>query len=174
MKRTAGRRVGNRSKEGKTTTPVRGALLPTSTLLPQVRDGLGAVNQADHGCIDVALQTEFADSLDLDAALESAHPQEPRWDYLLGHRPSALVIALEPHSARRGEVSTVIAKRKAAREQLRPHLKPSARIAGWFWVASGRLHFADTETVRRRLDQNGITFVGRRLMTKHIPEQAEA
>jgi 6-phosphogluconate dehydrogenase len=39
-------------------------------------------------------------------------------------------------------------------------LNPQARIAAWLWVASGKVHFADTEKVRRRLDQSGIEFVG--------------
>jgi hypothetical protein len=150
-------------------TPVRAALSPASSLQARVEDGLGAMENDHHGYIEKSLRAEFADSLNLDEAMGAGHAQENRWDYLLGHGPTTAVVALEPHSARQDEVSTVIAKRTAARDQLRPHLKPNARIAAWLWVASGRVHFADTEKARLRLDQNGIQFVGKRLLRKHLP-----
>jgi hypothetical protein len=37
-------------------------------------------------------------------------------------------------------------------------------------VASGKVHFADTEKARLRLDQNGIKFVGTRVLAKHLPD----
>lgn len=169
MKRQQKRgRTKRRPTKSKASTPVRNALNPKSSLLSHVRDGLGAVEKGHHGYIDESLRPTFADSLNLDEAMRVGHEQENRWDYLLGH-DQAVVIALEPHSAKDDEVSTVIAKRKAAREQLQPHLKPSAQIAAWFWVASGKVHFADTEKSRRRLDENGIQFVGARLLMKHVP-----
>jgi hypothetical protein len=101
--------------------------------------------------------------------MRAGHHQENRWDYLIGHAPSTLVVGLEPHSAKRDQISTVIAKRKAAVDQLRSHLKSDARIAAWLWVASGKVHFVDTEKARRRLDQNGIRFVGTKVLRKHLP-----
>ena len=71
------------------------------------------------------------------------------------------MIGIEPHPAETGEISTVISKRRDAMEQLRPHLKPGARIAAWLWVATGENHFVATESARRRLEQNGIRFVGK-------------
>ncbi len=32
-----------------------------------------------------------------------------------------------------------------------------------------KVHFADTEKPRRQLDQNGIEFVGTKVMAKHLP-----
>ena len=158
---------GGRPK--KPLTPVRAALLSTSSLHGQVVDALGAVKDGHRDYIDGPLRIDFADSIDVDDALHSGNEQENRWDYLLGHGPSAAVFALEPHSAKTGEISTVIRKKEAATRQLAPHLRSGSRIARWLWVASGPVDFADTEKARRALDQRGILFVGKSVLRKHLP-----
>lgn len=150
-------------------TPIRSALVNGSTLHGQILDSLGAVKNGHRDYIDQSVRNVFADSLDLDAALQAVHPNDNRWDYLLGHTPTRAVIGLEPHSAKQDEVATVIAKRDAALVHLRDHLRVGVRIASWLWVASGKVHFADTEKERRRLDQRGITFTGTRVLEKHLP-----
>ena len=150
-------------------TPLRQALRESSRLLPLVADGLGDVKSCDQGCFDDAIRSTFADSLDLDSAMKLQHSQDPRWDYLLGHAPSGELVAVEPHSAKHDEITTVIRKRTAAREQLQEHMRESARVTKWLWVASGKVHFADTEKVRRLLDQSGIEFVGTRVAHRHLP-----
>lgn len=151
-------------------TPIRDALVSPSTLVSRVHDGLGAMKGHDRKYIEDRLRADFADSLDLDRAMRPRHDQENRWDYLLGYAPTVKVVGLEPHAARQDEIATVIAKRRDARNQLRSHLKPGVRIETWLWVASGRVYFADTEKARRRLDQNGIQFVGTRVHRKHLPD----
>ncbi len=150
-------------------TPVRRALREGSALLSSVADGLGAVKRKHRDYFDDGVRREFADSLELDEAVRQDHEQENRWDYLLGHAPSGEVIAVEPHSAKQDEITTVIQKRTAAREQLEGHLREGARVTKWLWVASGKVHFADTEKARLRLDQNGIEFVGTKVAAKHLP-----
>lgn len=150
-------------------TPVRSSLKKSSFLHSRVEDGIGALENAHRNCLADDIRGSFADSLDLDKAMEEDHAQENRWDYLLGHAPSAAVVALEPHSARRDEITTVIKKKEAARHQLNGHLKKGARITAWLWVASGKVHFADTEKARLRLDQRGIRFVGRKVLARHLP-----
>lgn len=154
-------------KKGAKQTPVRSALRNDSTLLHSVADGLGAVKTAHRGHFDAAIRQTFADSLDLDNAMQLGHEQANRWDYLLGHAPSGNVVAVEPHSAKQDEITTVINKRTAAREQMKGHLRDGARVTKWLWVASGRNHFADTEKARRRLDQHGIEFVNK-VTAKHL------
>ena len=80
--------------------------------------------------------------------MQPDHEQANRWDYLLGHAPSGNVVAVEPHSAKQDEITTLINKRVAAREQMRGHLRDGARVAKWLWVASGKVHFANTEKTR--------------------------
>lgn len=156
-------------KKAARNTPVRAALRKDSVLLPSVEDGIRAVKEAHRGYFDNAIRQTFADSLDLDGALQAGHEQQNRWDYLLGHTPSGTIVAVEPHSAKQDEITTVIKKRVAAREQLKDHLRDGACVTKWLWVASGKVHFADTENVRLRLDQNGIEFVGRKVSAKHLP-----
>lgn len=152
---------------------MRRALRNDSALLPSVTDGLGAVKNAHRDFFDNAIRSTFADSLDLDEALKQGHEQESRWDYLLGHKPSGEIVAVEPHSAKQDEITSVINKRSAAREQLEGHLREGSRVTKWLWVASGRVHFADTEKTKRRLDQNGIEFVGKKVAGKHLPRPVE-
>lgn len=155
-------------------TPIRGILTEASVILPQVKDGLGAVQRAHKDYLSVELRTKFADSLDIDEALKAGHESENRWDYLLGHAASGLVVAVEPHSARDDEITTVINKRAAAREQLKDHLRPGAKIARWLWVASGKVRFASTEKAGFRLAQHGIEFVGSQVQAKHLPAEVAA
>ncbi|MBI5500473.1 MAG: hypothetical protein HY907_09530 [Deltaproteobacteria bacterium] len=150
-------------------TPVRRILLPASSLQALVENGLGAMKKSHHEYIHVDLRPAFADSLDIDKAFEEGHEQENRWDYLLGYGPTASVIAVEPHSAKQKEISAVIKKQVCAKEQLAPQLTPNARIAAWFWVASGKVHIANTERAIRRLEQHGIKFVHKMLMRKDLP-----
>lgn len=150
-------------------TILRRTLRSNSSLQGSVCDGVGAVKNAHRAYFDPTIRTAFEDSLDLDAALRVGHEQENRWDYLMGHEPSSEVVAVEPHSAKQDEISTVIKKRSYAREQLKPHLQGGARVSKWLWVASGKVHFADTEKAKRRLDQNGIEFVGKKVMARHLP-----
>ncbi|MDW8364048.1 MAG: hypothetical protein RMK74_16795 [Myxococcales bacterium] len=154
---------------GKTKTPLRRFLRGESALQNWVRDGMEAVKNGDREYFDQAVREDFEDSLDLDSALQAGHERENRWDYLLGHAPSKEVVAVELHSAKQNEISTVIKKRRGALEQLKVHLREGARISKWLWVAAGRVHFADTEKARRRLDQNGIEFIGKKVMARHMP-----
>lgn len=153
----------------KTISPIRGALKEDSILQDSVQDGIAAVENAHKKYLSTEIRADFADSLEIDQNLRWGREQENRWDYLLGHAPSGEVVAVEPHSATQGEISTIIKKRTAARVQLREHLRDGARIAKWLWVASGKVHFAATEKAKLQLDQNGIEFVGTAVMAKHLP-----
>ncbi len=149
-------------------TPIRAALRPESRLQVAVRDGLGAVESGHRDYLEEKIRTQFADSLELDAAMADAYPQDNRWDYLLGHAPSGCVIAVEPHSAKSDQVSTVIAKRTKAQAHLREHLRPGAKIAEWIWVASGRVDFSPFDRIKRQLDEKGIRFVGGQMKQKDL------
>lgn len=155
-------------KSTKKSTPLRCALRKDSKLLPFVLDGLGAVKNAHRDYFDNAIRKEFADSLELDKAVKVGHEQENRWDYLLGHAPSEKIIAVEPHSAKQDEITTVIKKRSAAREHLKDHLRDGSKVEKWLWVASGKIHFANTEKAVLQLSQNGIEFVGKTVAAKHL------
>lgn len=151
----------------KKATPIRAGLKPASPLQAAIHDGLGAMKQVDKGYIEQTIRTEFADSLDLDAAMQMAHPEDNRWDYLLGHGKSGKLFALEPHTMKDKEVKVLIQKRAQAKLQLEGHLRPGVTIADWFWVSSVD-GIADTGKARRSLDQAGIKRVGKALKAKHL------
>jgi hypothetical protein len=150
-------------------TPIRAGLREKSALGPRVRAGLGALQQADRGRVDVAVAKTIGDSLDLDEALRDEHARESRWDYLLGHAPTEAIVALEPHAATQGEIAVVIRKREAALGHLRAHLRPDVTVARWLWVATGEVGFFPLEKAHLRLSEHGIAFVGRKVLPKHLP-----
>lgn len=142
--------------------------LAGSRLSAAIKPGIQAIPSINRSCVDDTLRSEFADSIDLDEATREQHPNDKRWDYLLGHRDFAKVVALETHSAETSEVSVVIQKRAASLVHLRAHLVDGHRVAAWYWVASGRVDFVPHEKAINRLNENGIAFVGRRLTAKDI------
>lgn len=144
-------------------TTLGNALIRQSHLRQSVKAGVQALLPRD---IALILQTErvkVGDSLDLDTASRAEFPQSNRWDYLLSVPGIRQIIALEPHTARDSEVAVIIAKRSFAISYLQAHLQPRYRITAWYWVSSGPVNFSSMERLKRRLDQNGITFVGRQL-----------
>lgn len=144
-------------KKGRKATPIRDALRETSRLRALVRDGLGAMKGEHRARLDTALGRDSADSLDVDEALREKHPQDNRWNYLLGHEPTRHLVGVESHAAREDQIGNVIQKRKAALDQLREHLKDGVTVHSWLWLSSGDVQFADTEKARRRLDQAGFS-----------------
>lgn len=142
---------------------LRAVLRPTSTLRKSVRPGVGALKKRDAQLIAEPERPRVGDSLDLDEATRSEYPEDPRWDYLLSIPGRSQIVAMEPHSARQSEVSSVIAKKKWAIAVLRNHLGPRHAVARWLWVSSGPVGFSRMDRERRRLDQHGIEFVGRKV-----------
>lgn len=151
------------------TTPIRDGLSADSVLLPLVEDGLGALLRAHRSMIAADVREAFSDSLDIDGALKKGREQEHRWDYLLGHAPTQKIVGLEPHSAKNDEITTVIDKRRDALEQLKGHLKPGVKVERWYWVASGSVYFNPFEKATIRLANHGIAFIGKALLSKHLP-----
>ncbi|MFC4170118.1 hypothetical protein ACFOY6_22500 [Pseudoroseomonas aestuarii] len=132
-----------------------------------VKDGFGAIIKPHRIHFDEDVRPSFVDSLDADQALQPGREQENRWDYLLGHGPSGKIIGVEPHSAENSEIKTVIKKLESARRQLRDHLQDGTVVSRWFWVPSGKVHFAPLEKARLQLAQNGIDFVNK-ITNKHL------
>jgi hypothetical protein len=153
-------------------TVIQKAARDKSAILGQIKLGLGAMRKQDRALIDSEVATIFEDSVDIDEVARPGNEQENRWDYLLGVAEGGRLVALEPHTASEGEVSVVIAKRAFSKEFLSMNLKDGKKVERWLWVASGKVGFLDTEKARRRLDQNGIEFVGRAVTSKSFPKVA--
>ena len=149
----------------KRTFRLRVALRDTSSLRAHVKDGMGAFAEADRRSVAEAERSRIGDSLDLDAATRDEFPQANRWDYVLSIPDLSQIVGIEPHTAKDSEIGVVIAKRQHAVACLRQHLRDGYRVARWFWVSHGPVGFSRMDRARRRLDQNGIAFVGRVLAT---------
>ncbi len=139
------------------------ALRSASPLQRYVRDGAAAIAKADLRLVAEGERARIGDSLNLDAASRDELPQLHRWDYIVSVPDLAQLVGLEPHAAKDSEVSVVIAKKQQAAVYLRSHLEDGRRVTRWFWVTSGPVGFSRMDRARRRLDQNGIAFVGRQL-----------
>jgi hypothetical protein len=124
---------------------------------------IGGFTNVDVKLIAEDQRSRIGDSLNLDAATKDEHPEANRWDYIVSIPDLSECAGIEPHSAKDSEISVVIAKKKHATEYLRDHLQNGHRITRWFWVTRGTVSFSKMDRARRRLDQNGIAFVGRSL-----------
>jgi hypothetical protein len=143
---------------------VEKALKKGNALATEVRPGKQALRKADRDRVEEAPAARIVDSLDLDTATRATHSQESRWDYLLGTtRADIPLIAAEVHPANTGEVSVVIAKKRAAQEVLRSSLTQGATVKRWYWIASGKTVITRGTPEARRLDKAGIQLVGSRL-----------
>lgn len=136
-------------------------LRPGSRLRALVQAGMGAFANIDVKLIAEDQRPRIGDSLDLDSASRDECPQEHRWDYIVSVPDRKELAGIEPHRARDSEISVVVAKKKQAIACLRSHLQNDCRVARWYWVSPGTVSFSRMDRARRRLDQNGIAFVGR-------------
>lgn len=162
-----------KTKPQKNETPLRRALAERSGLRAAVVDGLGAIASDHRNLFDKHVRRVLSDSLDLDNAVKMGRECESRWDYLVGHEPSRTVLAIEPHSAKQGEIATVIRKRRAALSHLKGHLKDGIHIRRWLWVAAGKVHFANTEKAKILLAQHGIEFIGSQITQSHVANERD-
>lgn len=124
------------------------------------REGLRAIRRKDRKHVKVDATTRLAGSIEVDGALQGAHPNANRWDYAIGVLGrDEFVVWLEIHPASSSHVEEI--------------LKKSAWLLGWLkseapeldrlprrlaWVASGRIGLATTSPQSRRLAQAGIGF----------------
>jgi hypothetical protein len=146
-------------------TSLQAVLDEKSPLRELVRAGMAAFAKEDVKLVAEAERSRIGDSLDLDAASRDEFPQANRWDYILSVPDLGEIVGIEPHTAKDSEISAVIAKKNHATQYLRNHLQEGNRVARWFWVSHGTVSFSKMDRARRRLDQNGITFCGRKLLT---------
>ena len=106
-------------------------------------------------------------SIDLDAALRRQRPNDPRWDYGLGYKPTSApehAIWVEVHSAKTSEVSPVLRKLQWLKDWLNgeaEHLRRlTDRASGdirYVWIASGKNKIPSNSPQARKLNQSGLS-----------------
>ena len=140
------------------------------------RSGLGALRGADRQHIDAKNTRRLTGSVDLDTCLEESCPNDPRWDYGIGHRPTNLnsetVYWVEVHPGNAGEVNALLQKLA----WLKVWLKNSAPALDgmrreFIWVSSGKTSFTLSAPQQKRFALQGLQHKGR---VFRIPNQIVA
>ena len=119
--------------------------------------GLQALG-SDSKFIRCSTPRRIAGSINVDATLSSARPNEPRWDYGIGWKrhDGEEAIWVEVHPASTAEVSRMIAKYQWLRRWLRTDAQPLNSITHtesqpFYWIATHGVHITKTGSVARQL-----------------------
>lgn len=132
MAKRSSQRCGNRSGAKKT---FRAAVLAVLPITNAFREGVQALNKEHRQGLKNAQIT--TGSIDLDAALQTAYPNDHRWDYGIGiphNTQTEKVLWLEVHHAASGETERVIKKLQALKAWLAanaPVLAAMPRVYVW-------------------------------------------
>lgn len=145
----------------------REAVVQTSGVRDAYRPGLQALEPADRAHIRCASPRDLAGSMNIDAALESAYPNDPRWDYAIGiSRPRkqdrAIWIEVHPASSS-GNVAEVMAKRAWLTRWLENAPVLRRMPAEYVWIPTGRVCFRAGTPQRNAIAAKGIRFVAGKL-----------
>ena len=147
------------------TMAFRDAVLATDGLNDAYHPGLQALRSVDRQRITCARPRDLTGSVNLDAALSDALPNDPRWDYGVGvskRQHSESVVWIEVHPASSRHIQAVLRKFSWLRQWLAGSAPLLNRMPAKFvWVASGRVAIPANTPQRRRLSASGIHFAGR-------------
>jgi hypothetical protein len=145
----------------------RTAVEATEGLGAAYRPGLQALRNSDRDKIRCTNTWRLAGSVDLDRALSSSRPNDPRWDYGIAvsrSRDSDTVTWAEVHPASSTHLQAVLNKFAWLQQWLTASAPLLRKISvEYVWVASGRVHIPNNSPHRKRLSAEGIRFVGRLL-----------
>jgi hypothetical protein len=143
----------------------RSAVAGTAALKDAYRDGLQALKNADRARICCSTPRNLTGSIDLERALATSHPNDPRWDYGIGIRKGEhgeIVTWVEVHPATSHGVGEVCRKRLWLTQWLESSAPLLNRMAArYVWIASGNVALPPNSPQRKRIAANGIQFAGR-------------
>lgn len=127
--------------------------------------GLQALRNADRQHIRVKGPRQLTGSVDVDSALAGTLPNDPRWDYGIGHiaRGNGIetVHWVEVHPATDGEVKVIEAKLVWLQNWTRLNASAlSSMRRQYIWVSSGKTSFTPGAPSLKRLAQKGLVNVG--------------
>ena len=88
-------------------------------------------------------------SVDMDEAMRSEYPNDPRWDYGIWYgSPNDRIAFIEVHKGESGEVTVVISKKRWLEDLVRGIRLPSRR---WYWLTTGANHIPVYSRYARQL-----------------------
>lgn len=105
-------------------------------------------------------------SVDIDSAVKSLRPNEPRWDYAIGYAGCAYLI--EVHPADTKNIDEMVKKAAWLRQWLEtaaPDLKKLHRSGSFHWIPSGRVKILKTSPQYKKIAANNISLVSSKPMT---------
>ena len=145
----------------------KNAVEKTTDIRHALRAGLKALKKADKAHVTADDTSRLSGSIDLDAALAMKLPQERRWDYAVGHRPSnsrcEMIYWIEIHPASgNSSVGAVLGKLESLRSWLRDRapLLDVLRPRRFIWISSGRTSFTLSSPQQKRFAVFGLRHVG--------------
>jgi len=137
---------------------------------PEAKDaynpGLQALRNVDKQRVKAQETKRLVGSVDLDATVKDKYPNDPRWDYAIGHKPSNLkaemIYWIEIHPASDGEKRVVLAKLNWLKKWL---MESAAKLnvmrREFIWVSSGKTSFTLTSPQQKRFALRGLQYKGR-------------
>jgi hypothetical protein len=138
--------------------------------------GLQAMPAADRQHVDAEDARRLTGSANVDAALAERHPNDPRWDYAVGHSPTnrrgEVVYWIEIHPASNREINVVLGKLtwlKSWMKNSAPRLQAMEKV--FVWVSIGKTSFTLSSPQQKRFALLGLRHKGR---VFKIPNEAIA
>lgn len=140
----------------------RTAVESTDEIANFFKIGLDALSKAHKNSIIVSYHKKITGSVNIDAALQSAYPNENRWDYAIGYYISYQddkVFFVEFHRAILNEVERVLKKKKWLMSWIRGKPLDDLRPRRFVWVSAGGIKIPQNSPQIRNLNSHGIQLV---------------
>jgi len=159
----------SRSSSRKARSRFYRAVKAAKVLASAYRPGLQAIASADKKSIVCSHPQRLKGSICIDKSLQPVKPNDPRWDYAIGHSDptgTEQIVWAEIHPA---ESDNNLGEMDKKLLWLTDWLKAEAPAMNYnprriVWVASGRSSFSANDPKLRKLRQRGLEFAGSRLV----------
>lgn len=142
----------------------RVAIQSTVGIGPHLRRRLNALSKAHQNSIIPSNPNMIAGSVNIDAALQSAYPNDNRWDYAIGFRitnQDDKAFFVEFHRAKADEVPRVLQKKQWLECWMQGKPVDNLQPRRFVWVSSGGIKIPPNSRHRRILSMNGLQLVRR-------------
>lgn len=140
--------------------------------------GLQALRNVDKKHVSARDSSRLTGSVDIDSRVEKKYPNDPRWDYAIGHLPvnlkpgDEIVYWIEIHPASDGEVNVVIGQLKWLKQWLKEKApKLNAMRREFIWLSSGKTSFTLSSPQQKQFALLGPQHKGR---VFKMPDEAPA
>jgi hypothetical protein len=142
------------------------AVKATRAIADHFAPGLQALRKDHRERIRISKPRCLDGSVDLDNALQTARPREPRWDYGVGLKTrlkactgTVQVVWIEPHPASSSHIDVMLNKLDWLLAWLREEAPALDRLnAEYVWFATGAVALPANSPQRKRIAAQGLLF----------------